>query len=276
MLGRIQLGALTSRLLLFGLFLASLAGLSPCSPVTAAGQAEPRVVHIFVALCDNKHQGIHPVSPALGNGQEPSGNLYWGAMYGLKTWFSRQPGWKLVKREEKPLPYILERVVFKHKKSDLYLVADAYDGRNMRECLRDFFQAASAGLPEPVTLGAEAGPPLLFAGGRAQLVVFVGHNGLMEIHDLAYPRSVSGTSRQAAVFACRSRFFFKAPLLKSGARPLLMTTGNMAPEAYSVDALITAWSDGKSPEETREAVARAYHKFQNCGLSAARSLFVNN
>ena len=273
-MGAVRAG-LGGRLLLLCLLAASLYG-TPCAAAQKETKpAEPRVVHIFVALCDNKYQGIHPVPAALGNGQAPSGNLYWGAMYGVKTWFSRQAGWQLVKREKDPLPYILERVVFKRKGNDLYLVADAYNGRNMRQCLRDFFRAASAGLPEVVTLETEAGGRVLFAGGRAQLAVFVGHNGLMEIRNLDYPKSVSGTPRQAAVFACQSRFFFKGPLAKSGATPLILTTGNMAPEAYSVDALVTAWSAGQSPEQVREAVAQAYHKYQKCGLSAARRLFVN-
>jgi hypothetical protein len=40
---------------------------------------------IIVALCDNEHQGIVPVPEALGRGDDPATNLYWGAMYGLRT-----------------------------------------------------------------------------------------------------------------------------------------------------------------------------------------------
>jgi hypothetical protein len=52
-----------------------------------SAQEAPRVVHAFVALCDNKHQGIVPVPAILGNDDDPKNNLYWGAMYGVKTFF---------------------------------------------------------------------------------------------------------------------------------------------------------------------------------------------
>src|SRR5207249_7887936 len=35
----------------------------------SVSRASFRVVHVFVALADNQHQGIIPVPPALGNGQ---------------------------------------------------------------------------------------------------------------------------------------------------------------------------------------------------------------
>jgi hypothetical protein len=46
-------------------------------------QTSPRIVHVFVALADNQHQGIVPVPAALGNGRDPQRNLYWGAAYGV-------------------------------------------------------------------------------------------------------------------------------------------------------------------------------------------------
>src|SRR5687768_2778496 len=42
-----------------------------------------RVVHVFVALCDNEYQGIVPVPARIGNGDDPDNNLYWGAAYGV-------------------------------------------------------------------------------------------------------------------------------------------------------------------------------------------------
>ena len=48
--------------------------------------AEPFVVHVSVALCDNASQGIVPVPAAIGDGNAPRTNLYWGASLGVKTW----------------------------------------------------------------------------------------------------------------------------------------------------------------------------------------------
>ncbi|MFQ1017926.1 hypothetical protein [Gilliamella sp. BG7] len=59
--------------------------------------ADPKVIHVLVALCDNKYQKIAPVPKAIGNGQDPKNNLYWGAAYGFKTYFSKQKSGKLYK-----------------------------------------------------------------------------------------------------------------------------------------------------------------------------------
>ena len=60
----------------------------------------PLVVHIFVPLCDNEHQGIVSVSKSLGDGMNLKTNLYWGAGYGIKTHFKRRANWKLVSAQK--------------------------------------------------------------------------------------------------------------------------------------------------------------------------------
>lgn len=64
--------------------LATLAALSCLSAFSAQAQAPARIVHVFVALADNKNQGIVPVAAKLGNGEDAEYNLYWGAAYGVK------------------------------------------------------------------------------------------------------------------------------------------------------------------------------------------------
>src|SRR5262245_25297618 len=54
---------------------------------TAAVNSIP-VIHVFVALADNVNQGIVPVSASLGNGDNPTTNLYWGAAFGIRSFFS--------------------------------------------------------------------------------------------------------------------------------------------------------------------------------------------
>src|SRR5258705_204809 len=63
-----------------------------------AFQNSARVAHVLVALCDNVYQGIVPVPAKLGNGEDLQGNLYWGAGYGIRTFFSKSLDWKLVAR----------------------------------------------------------------------------------------------------------------------------------------------------------------------------------
>jgi hypothetical protein len=70
----------------FAVFLLSLT-------IVSAADTSPRVVHVFVALADNQHQSIIPVPPRLGNGSDPQRNLYWGAAYGVKTFFKSSEEW---------------------------------------------------------------------------------------------------------------------------------------------------------------------------------------
>src|SRR5690606_7155951 len=100
--------------------------------------SQTKNIHVFVALCDNVNQGIVPVSKTLGNGQNPTTNLYWGALYGVKTHFKKSKEWMFVKTMESDNEKILERVLFKHMASGTYLLADAYDGKYIRSATIDF------------------------------------------------------------------------------------------------------------------------------------------
>src|ERR1044072_7487753 len=53
-------------------------------PVVTNDSAQ-RLIHVYVALCDNDSQGIVPVSKRMGNGNDPENNLYWGNGYGVRT-----------------------------------------------------------------------------------------------------------------------------------------------------------------------------------------------
>ena len=244
--------------------------LTGAMPAVCAGAA--RTVHVVVALCDNVHQGIVPVPLRLGNGDDPAQNLYWGAAYGVKTFMGKQPGWKLARADKNPAPHILERAIFQNSGLGVTMVADAYQGKAIKEATIDFLAYASGKSGLDVALGAHTAK----AGGFSNLVVYVGHNGLMDFPLDALPPVRSATMRtpaDAAIFACQSKAFFEDVVKKSGSYPLIWTRGNMAPEAYSLHALVTAWAQGEKPGAVREAVARAYDTYQKCGIRGARNLF---
>jgi hypothetical protein len=52
-----------------------------------------------------------------------------------------------------------------------------------------------------------------------------------------------------------------------------MTTGLMAPEAYTLAALLESWRRGEPANDTRRAAAAAYARYQRCRIAAARRLF---
>ena len=230
-----------------------------------------KTIHVFVALCDNKFQGIVPVPSSIGNGQDPKNNLYWGAGYGVKTFFSKKSSeWELISAQTNPAEHILERLLFKHRSKNIFFLADAYDGEYIREATVDFL-SSSAGKNETAI---EVNGKKIYFGGVSDLIAYVGHDGLMDFSIEQRFEESNDKKRKAIILACYSKRFFSPHLKQTGASPLLWSTGLMAPEAYILHDAIQAWANSNSPEEVRSAAARAYSKYQKCSLKAARNLLV--
>ena len=227
------------------------------------------VIHVFVALADNVNQGIVPVSASLGNGDNPATNLYWGAAFGIRTFFSRNKDWQLLSVTPNPRASILERCVFKHRRTSTLLVADAYRGKEILQTTVDFLEAAAGKAGEKL----KAGNGEFHTAGSANLVAYIGHNGLMDFELSSHPKRRDDRERRAIILACASKNYFSPALQQSGATPLLWTTNLMAPEAYVLSAAIDGWLNKETDEQIRLRAADAYHKYQKCGVKSARRLF---
>jgi len=227
------------------------------------------VIHVFVALCDNVNQGIVPVSATLGNGDDPKTNLYWGAAFGVKTFFAKHKDWELISTTARPGAIVLERSIFKHRQRPLFLIADAYQGKEIAQATSDFLEAAAGKPGETINAnGVE-----LHTHGSAELVVYVGHNGLMDFKLAAAPQQRDDRHRKAIILACASKPYFASALRQTGASPLVWTTNLMAPESYILAAAIDGWTRQETDEQIRLRAAQAYNKYQNCGLKSAQALF---
>lgn len=233
-----------------------------------------RTIHIFVALCDNEHQGIVPVAPKFGNGDDPSNNLYWGAYYGVRSFFKRSKDWSMVKERADPHDFVLERCVFQHREKEVYLVADAYRGKEIKAAIEDFLNAAAGCKAEEEPLISGSDTMCLGLCGNADLIAYIGHDGLMDFDIESYPSHADSITRDAVVIACISKTFFNEAIKKAGAYPLVWTTGLLAAEAYPLKAAIDGWILGENAEQIRIRAAEAYDKYQKCGLKAAKRLFV--
>ena len=233
-------------------------------------QSQLKTIHVFVALCDNKYQGIVPVPASIGNGQNATTNLYWGAAYGVKTFFNKSNEWKIAELKKNPAENILERILFKHKTKNIYLLADAYDGQFIKQTTIDFLLACS-GKGITVVNNNKAEIPF---GGAADIIAYVGHDGLM---DFSLPNEFekqNNETRKAIMLACKSKQYFSSHIKNTGAEPLLWTTGLMAPEAYILHDALNKWIDTGDASQTRIAAANAYAKYQRCSFNAAKNLLV--
>lgn len=240
----------------------------------------PIVVHVVVTLCDNVNQGIVPVPRELGNGKDPRTNLYWGALYGVRTHLPRSGNWTRLDLARPDDKGILDRIVLfaeinrNQHSVQVYIVADAWDGAKIREATRVYLEMAAGRSVEEITVKHQSEIRTLQAGGASHVVAYLGHNGLMDFTlKPPAPAAKESLAKSAIVLACASKLFFIDHLRTVGAHPLLLTTGLMAPEAYTLDSAIRSWIAKGTTAAVIDGAAGAYDRYQECGLTAARSLF---
>ena len=109
--------------------------------------------------------------------------------------------------------------------------------------------------------------------GNADLLVFNGHNGLMDYYGIKFLKSADQRKREVAVIGCASKSYFNPHLKYAGGYPLLMTTNLMAPEAYVLEGVVDSWAMAGSGGAIRKSAGAAYYAYQHCGLNGATNLF---
>lgn len=235
----------------------------------------PKVIHAFIALCDNATQGIVPVPSKIGNGDDLDNNLYWGCDDGMRSVFKRSKSWRLVESQKTAAPaVVLERLVFKHRTRDVWLVAHAYRGAEMRRMMGDFLQAVSGAAGEGLSVKDGESQVTLAAPGQASFLSFIGHNGLMDF-SITFPDSLRGPAPvPVSVLCCKSDRYFTQRLRESGGQPLLMTTQFMYPGSFLLHTMLEGWLAGEKPPALRERAAAAYARNQKISVKAARGVFV--
>lgn len=222
----------------------------------APSAADVRTVGVFVALCDNEHQGIVPVPKAIGNGDDPDRNLYWGSAEGFLGVFNRSPHWKKESAVDTPSDDVMRTCTYLHTSGKASLKAFAYRGRAIKACIEDFEQA--------------------LCQGKYDLVAYIGHNGLM---DFSLPLPTIQTTREKTpeciVLCCKSECFFRERIEAMPARPILLTTQLMYPGAFVLHDVLEEWAKGSGLKAYRAAAGRAYAANQKIRLKAALGVFAD-
>jgi hypothetical protein len=238
--------------------------------LTNSFDSSQKTIHVFVALCDNKYQGIVPVPPKIGNGQDPDNNLYWGCGYGIRSYFKKSKNWKLVKKYSID-SIIMERLVFKHTKFNYYLIADAYNGKEIKKCTVDFLSSCAGIKKETLEINNST----IGISGNSNLVSYIGHDGLMDFQISEKFINKDGKVRNAIILACISKKYFGPHLAITKANPLVWSTGLMSPEAYTLHDALESYINNDTPLAISISAAKAYSKYQKCSEKAARRLLVS-
>jgi hypothetical protein len=158
----------------------------------------------------------------------------------------------------------------------VYLIAEAYRGVEIKQAIVDFLDCASGRQADELPVSLRGGDVVkLPAHGGANLLAYIGHDGLMDFQLAGYSKQKDARDREVIVLACASKQFFRDAVRASGADPLVWTTGLMAPEAYTLKSALDGWIAGENREQIRDRAAEAYDKYQKCGARAAHRLLVS-
>jgi hypothetical protein len=242
----------------------------------AVAAGHPLVTHVVVPLCSN--QQIDCGAPWAGRPADLDRNLYWGAIFGVRTWMERpRSDWQRVSVAGAEGPR-LERRVYrrwvsgapfgKSEKVEQIVVFDAIHGDRIDDAVRLFWTSATEG------------GSLVFADAnttrteRVLVAGYTGHNRMLDGLTLpSAPPAETRSPRATFVLACLSERTFGAPLRAAGVPILLTTTALVAPEAYLTDAVLHAIGDGRDPAGVREQAIASYVVWQKLTRATAGSMF---
>ena len=222
----------------------------------SASAEDVRTVGVFIALCDNVHQGIVPVPKAVGDGEDPDHNLYWGCAEGFMGVFGRSPRWKKEAAPKAPSEKVLRTYAGRHASGRMTLTAFAYEGSAIEQCLKDFQAAVSQ--------------------GKYDLVVYLGHNGLMDFYlDGVAPDPARKKTPECMVLCCKSQQYFSKHIACLEATPILLTTQFMYPGSFLLRDVLEEWVEGAGLKAYRTAAGTAYAANQKIAQKPALGVFAD-
>ncbi|HXC03880.1 MAG TPA: hypothetical protein VNZ86_03960 [Bacteroidia bacterium] len=234
--------------------------------------AQSKIIRVYVALCDNDSQGIVPVPRKIGNGNDPDNNLYWGCGYGVRTFFNNSEDWMLIRKTKNPAPNILERCIYRRRRDDIYLIAEAYKGARIKQCTIDFLNAAANNSSDTLHV-KYGGADKTLELNTAPLICYVGHSALMDFSLDSFPQKRAGPDKSVMIMCCASRLMYTRAIKASGATPLLWTTNLMCPEAYTLKSAIDGYLNKETGPQLCNRAAEVYNQYQKCGIKGAKALF---
>jgi hypothetical protein len=230
------------------------------TPSLASAQTRKKA-RIIVSLADNANQGIVPIKASLGNGQDAKNNLYWGALYGAKTYFKRMESWT-VRQKDIQAGDILDAFALTHVAfPDSEISFEAWDGAAQKNSVKAYLSE------------------LRESDSENELVGFIGHNALMDLFVANLPVTKAAQrrnlerQRKGIVIACNSAPYFEPHHRAIGIESYVMTRGLMAPEAYVLEGILLAWLKNQTSQASRLEAAKKYAEYQKIPLRAAKRLF---
>ena len=236
--------------------------------------AKEKIIHVFVALCDNATQGIVPVGATIGDGNKPDANLYWGCSDGIQRYLTKHKLWKKLETH-KPQSTdatspIMRRIIFQHKRTGSLLIADAYQGKHIKQAITNYLNS-STGSYRAIVHSKSLNKNLQI-GANSNLTAFIGHNGLMEFQVTTTPTKTP-PEMDTITLCCISDTYFDKYLTNTNTTPILQTKSLMYPGSFILHDALEGWFKGESKSQIRTRAAKAYAKNQKISINGGYSIF---
>ncbi len=249
---------------------------------------KPLVVQVHVPLCDN--DVIPCGNKRLGDGDNPSTNLYWATTAGFGKWFARKrSGWTRVLDGDGATVAdadVLDLLVYRRTvaasqawrdagapaRFEVYVVAQAWRGEAIDRALdrwaRDLYGASAQAL----TLDDGT---TIAAGGAAHIVAYVGHNRLMDLDGYAWPADSSDTRKGAVAIACHTDAYMHDDVPAEDRVPLLFTRDFLFASAPPLEGVVLAFAEGGGYRGMRKAAAVKYAAPEQKSVKRVQGAFTN-
>lgn len=248
-------------------------------------RGKPLVVTVHVALCDKRV--IACGGRALGNGDEPHRNLYWGGAAGFEATFRRARGFRRIFHDRGDGKVILARSVYRRRVHpnrawrqrgvrrpfELMVVGLAYRGLQIGRSMGSFVSQLHSERGD--TLKLADGRALAF-GGLGHVVGYAGHNQLMDVASYRWPAWRRQTSIGYFALACMTAPYLAQRLARPQAHGLLLTRVLMYPGAFTIVGLARGLAEGLPQKAVFARGADAYARAQKRPPKLIRAVFTHD
>ncbi len=246
---------------------------------------KPLVVEVHVPLCDNELTRCG--NAKLGDGDNPSTNLYWSTTPGLGVWFARKgSGWKRVVHltSDTGDKDVLELHVYRRtvtasrawrekgapRTFEVDVVIHGWRGSAIDRALAAYAADVSGKGTREIAVADDT----IAAGGAARIVAFVGHNRLMDLDSYEWPAAGSEEKGTIAI-ACHTSSYMKREVSAKTRVPLLMTNDFLFSNAAPLEAAVLAFARGGGYAQIRVDAATAYAQVQKREVKRVVGAFTN-
>ncbi len=229
-------------------------------------------VTVHVGLADHASS---TVASRFGDGDDPSTNLCWGALYGVETHLANAGGWRRAFTDDGGGGEIVRRVVFHRVAApteawlslgvtspfDVYVLANAWPSRSIAAAMEQPLRDA---MTDAETVLAVDGHDVAFGAGSA-VVGYFGHNLMLDAYWDPFASLVAGEHPyQAGVFylCSRSAVVLHQAVVDHGLYSVLFVRDPVVPEAYLLDGMLKAIVRGELGDGVLDGAAAEYARYQ--------------